>query len=93
MVFSSFVFLCIFLPVVLGLHTCIKNTAVRNALLIIASLLFYGYGEPKFIILLVISSFMNYVFGLLVAKNKSKAIVALATILNLGLLVVFKYLG
>lgn len=93
MVFSSFVFLCIFLPVVLVLHTCIKNTTLRNALLIVASLLFYGYGEPKFIILLVVSSFMNYLFGLAVAKNRSKMIVALAAIVNLGLLVVFKYLG
>ncbi len=93
MVFSSFVFLCIFFPIVLILHTLINNTAVRNALLIVASLLFYGYGEPKYIILLVISSFMNYLFGLAVDKNRSKLIIALAAVVNLGLLVVFKYLG
>lgn len=93
MVFSSFVFLCIFFPVVLILHTLIKNTTMRNALLIVASLLFYGYGEPKYIVLLIISSFMNYIFGLWVSKNKSKLVLTLAAVVNLGLLVVFKYLG
>lgn len=93
MVFSSFVFLCIFFPVVLILHTVIKNTAIRNTLLIIASLLFYGYGEPKYIILLVISSLVNYLFGLAVEKNRSKLILTVAVIFNLGILVVFKYLG
>lgn len=93
MVFSSFVFLCIFLPIVLILHTLIKDTVIRNALLIIASLLFYGYGEPKYIILLLISSLMNYAFGLAVEKNRSKLVLSLAVIFNLGILVVFKYLG
>ncbi len=93
MVFSSFAFLCIFFPVVLILHTLIKNTTARNALLIVASLLFYGYGEPKYIVLLLISSFMNYLFGIAVDKNKSKLTLSLAVILNLGLLLVFKYLG
>lgn len=93
MVFSSFAFLCIFFPIVLILHNLIKNTTMRNTLLIIASLLFYGYGEPKYIILLLISSFMNYLFGLAVENNRSKVTLTLAVVVNLGILVVFKYLG
>ena len=73
MIFCSYVFLCFFLPVVLVAHTLFKNTKVRNALLILASLVFYAYGEPVFVILLLISVFLNYIFGLLVGKVKTPA--------------------
>lgn len=53
MVFSSAVFLFLFLPVVILLHTVIRSNTVRNGMLILASLIFYAYGEPKCIILLV----------------------------------------
>ena len=93
MVFSSFLFLCGFLPLVFVLHTVIRSTRARNVLLAIASLVFYTLGEPVYIILLMISVTVNYVFGLSLGRKKSKLILALAVVFNIGLLVVFKYTG
>ena len=93
MVFSSLVFLCVFLPVVFLLHTAVKNRKVKNGLLLAASLLFYTYGEPVYILLMVVSALFNYLFGLLLAKHRSKALVAAAVAVNLSLLGVFKYTG
>ena len=93
MVFSSFLFLCGFLPAVFVLHTAIRNTKARNVLLAVASLVFYACGEPVYIILLMASVTVNYVIGLSLGKKKSKAVLALAVVLNIGLLVVFKYTG
>ncbi len=93
MVFSSFLFLCGFLPAVFVLHTAIRNTKARNVLLAVASLVFYACGEPVYIILLIASVTVNYVIGLSLGKKKSKAVLALAVVLNIGLLVVFKYTG
>lgn len=93
MVFSSAVFLFIFLPVVLLLHTVIKNTTARNALLIIASLIFYAFGEPVYIVLLILSVLVNYLFGKVLFTKKNKVILGVAVALNLSLLVVYKYTG
>lgn len=93
MVFSSAVFLFIFLPIVLILHTVVKNTKIRNGLLIVASLIFYAFGEPIYILMLVGSVAVNWIFGNILYKNKNKIILALAVVLNLLLLVVFKYTG
>ena len=57
MVFSSMVFLCIFLPVVFALHLILPGIRAKNVMLLIASLLFYGYGEPVFLLMLIASSF------------------------------------
>lgn len=57
MVFSSLVFLCIFFPVVFCLHAAIPSTQVRNALLTVASLFFYAFGEPVYVTLMVASAF------------------------------------
>ncbi len=92
MVFSSLVFLCVFLPVVFVLHTLIPSLKVRNALLIIASLVFYAYGEPIFVILMLLSSAVNYLGALLITHiKKSKPILIFNIIFNLGMLVLFKY--
>ncbi len=93
MVFSSGVFLFIFLPVVLSAHTLVKNNAVRNGLLIAASLVFYAYGEPVYVLFLIASSAVNYMFGRLVSARKSKGLLALAVACNLSLLAVYKYAG
>lgn len=93
MVFSSAVFLFIFLPVVLLLHTLIKNISVRNGLLIVASLIFYAFGEPVYIALLILSVFVNYLFGRVLYSKKNKVILGIAVALNLSLLVVYKYTG
>lgn len=93
MVFSSSVFLCVFLPVVFLVHTLIPGLKARNGLLILASLLFYAYGEPVYIILMLISILLNYLFGLWVGgeSNHKKTGVIIAIALNLGVLAVFKY--
>lgn len=93
MVFSSLVFLCIFLPVVLLLHTVTGNLKAKNGLLLAASLLFYAYGEPVYIFLMLLSALYNYLFALVVEKNHSKLVLALAVIVNLGMLGIFKYTG
>ena len=93
MVFGSAVFLFVFLPIVLILHTIIKNTTIRNGLLIVSSLIFYAFGEPMYVLLLLGSVAFNYAFGRILYNRKSKAVLALAVIVNLLLLVVFKYTG
>ncbi|WP_337927599.1 MBOAT family protein [Anaerotignum lactatifermentans] len=95
MVFSSLTFLCIFLPVVLALYYLLPTLRIRNVLLIIVSLLFYAYGEPVYVLLMIASIIINYIFGrLLGTENKKKRqwILAIAVVINIGLLVVFKYL-
>ena len=96
MVFSSLTFICIFLPVVFLLYYIVPSIHLKNALLIIASLLFYAYGEPVYVVLMVISTVLNYIFGLLLKGDGEKTvgrkfILFLAVIVNLGLLGVFKY--
>ena len=93
MVFSSAVFLFIFLPIVLITHTLVKNTTARNGLLIAASLIFYAFGEPLYIIMLIGSVFFNYLIGLIIYKHRKKWILTLAVVANLALLVVYKYTG
>lgn len=93
MVFSSLIFLCIFFPVVFCLHTAIPSIKVRNALLIMASLFFYAFGEPVYVCLMVISAFLNYLCAALMEKAKPKLILTGAVIINIGILCVFKYTG
>ena len=70
MVFSSAVFLFIFLPVVILLHTFIQNTKVRNGLLIVASLVFYAFGEPIYVLMLIGSVAVNYFFWNIAFKEE-----------------------
>ncbi len=96
MEFSSFAFLSFFLPAVLLLHTVLpgkRSMALKNALLIIASILFYTYGEQLYVILLLVSVAVNYFLGLMLGRKKSKRVVGMAVVLNISLLFVFKYLG
>ena len=96
MVFSSSVFLFIFLPIVLGGYYLIQPK-FRNAFLLLASLCFYGYGEPKFLLALLASILMNYLAALFISRQKraasKKLILSIAIALNLSLLFVFKYLN
>ncbi|MDD6488489.1 MAG: MBOAT family protein [Clostridia bacterium] len=93
MVFSSLVFLCVFLPAVFLLYTIVPSIKFRNGLLIIASLLFYSYGEPVYVLLMIFSSIINYLCALFVSSKKQnrKWVLVLAVVINLGVLVVFKY--
>ena len=94
MLFSSMLFLWIFLPLVLVLHWIIPKK-LHNLLLLGFSLLFYTFGEPKYILLMLISIAMNYLFGLLVdfvkTKNQKRLIVTITVLTNLLILGYFKY--
>ena len=91
MVFSSLNFLIIFLPCVFILYYCVSNMKIKNGLLVIASLLFYALGEPYYIGLLLLSTFVNYILALKI--NDYKYNIVFAVVFNLGLLFIFKYLS
>lgn len=99
MVFSGLNFLFIFLPVTLVLYyICPKR--FRNVILLLASLVFYAWGEPKYILIMIISTVFDYVNGLLLGVFKDKKIkwasvlvLVVSVIGNLGILGVFKYAG
>ena len=95
MVFSSTIFLCVYLPLVLlGYYICPKKG--RNLFLLIASLVFYAWGEPKYVFLMIFSILVNYIFGRLMDKHREnkkrmKLLLVLSVVIDLGLLSVFKY--
>lgn len=94
MVFSSLTFICVFLPIVLLLYYAFPSLMIRNTLLIIASLFFYAYGEPVYIVLMLFSIFINYGFGRMLESDRKlvrRGIVVIAVIVNLGVLFIFKY--
>ena len=91
MVFSSLIFLCVFLPVVFLLYYLIPSIRAKNLLLIFFSLLFYAYGEPVYVLLMIASTLFNYGFGLLMRCKHRKAVLALSVVVNLSFLLVFKY--
>ena len=97
MVFSSLYFLCVFLPLNLALYYVINNRTYRNWLLIITSLVFYAWGEPVWIMLLVISTLFVYFNALVAGRNrgnwKGKAAIAVSVTGNLLILGFFKYSG
>ena len=93
MVFSSSVFLIVFLPITLLAYFIVPARFVkaRNSVLLAASLVFYGWGEPKYILIMIFSIVFNYVCGLAAGKNRSKAVLILCVVGNLALLGYFKY--
>lgn len=94
-VFSSVVFVSVFLPIVFLLHWLLPDIRIKNALLILASLSFYAYGEPVYVLLMIGSVFVNYLLGIMCDSGKRyrKLSLLLAIIWNIGLLVIFKYAG
>ena len=98
MVFSSKIFLFYFLPVVLAGYFAVRRSRkLGNLFLTLMSLLFYAWGEPKFVFVMMASILANWLFGLWVDrvrddKRKAKGVVALSCVFNLSLLGVFKYL-
>lgn len=93
MVFSSTVFLFIFLPLTFILHTVLPSIRAKNICLVIASLIFYAYGEPLAVLLMLASTLINYFLARLFHLPARKVILVISIILNLGVLVVFKYLA
>jgi alginate O-acetyltransferase complex protein AlgI len=98
MLFSSTIFLIFFLPAVLFVYYfCARKIRTRNIILLFASLLFYAYGEPWFVLVMIGSIIANYYFGLAVGNNRkdrtrSKILIAAMLGVNLGILYIFKYL-
>ncbi|MCK5829337.1 MAG: MBOAT family protein [Methylococcales bacterium] len=94
MLFSSPAFLFFFLPIVLSLYYLFPDKA-RNNLLLVASLLFYAWGELYYVLLMLFSIFINYGFGLAVQPNKPdksrKIVLGIAITSNLLILIGFKY--
>ncbi len=95
MVFSSTIFLFFFLPLVLVVYF-LTGTKGRNSILLLASLFFYAWGENIFVLLMLFSIGLNYLFGLSIGKSQEagktgKIALTLAIAANLGLLAFFKY--
>ena len=92
MVFSSLLFLFFYLPVTLLIYYAVP-ARWRNLWLFIVNLVFYGWGEPVYVLLMVISIGVNYAAGYLVdrRRDRGKLILALNAAINLGLLFFFKY--
>ena len=100
MLFSSTVFLYIFLPLVLFFNFVVfkKSRPLQNINLLFASLFFYAWGEPKFVLVMIASIIANWFFGLMISKKRGKEklcrfFIVLDVIFNLGVLFVFKYLS
>ena len=94
MLFSSVPFLFYFLPAALILYFLVPGR-FKNFILLLASLFFYAWGEPKYVLLMLVSIVQGYLFGLLVEKHRgekaSKLFLALSVLVSLGLLGYFKY--
>ena len=92
MVFSSGVFLFVFLPVLLVIYYALKGRTARNYILLFTSLLFYAWGEPVFIFIMLASIIANWLLVLLMAGSEHKKFwLSLAIMLDVALLGVFKY--
>lgn len=98
MLFSSTFFIYVFLPLVLVIYYGLcKKQETRNKVLLFASLLFYAWGEPKFVLIMMGSIMVNYYFGVWVNHTrhtpKVRGYLVAMVIFNLSLLGIFKYLG
>ena len=95
MLFSSNTFLFGFLPAVVVLYYLCPRCC-RNVLLLVSSLIFYGWGEPKYVLLMLVSILLNYFCGLAAGKRQTqqrsvRGVLVLGVALNLGMLGFFKY--
>ena len=92
MVFSSLIFLFCFLPLFLICYFIPKKRKFRNIVLLLFSLAFYGYGEPIYLILMILSIVINYFITLWMNKSKHKKNwLIIDIVFNIGLLLIFKY--
>ncbi len=99
MLFSSIIFLCYFLPITVAVYVLVSfSRLLQNAWLLLVSLVFYAWGEPLFVLFMILSIFANTLFGWMVdrrhkAARSARWVVAIAVIFNIGVLFVVKYLG
>ena len=91
MLFSSMIFLWVFLPIVLILYYAVPGDRIKNIVLLAASLVFYAWGEPVYILLMLLVVGINYVFGMILSVRKEKWILALGVAANLAVLGYYKY--
>lgn len=97
MVFSSAIFLLMFLPIAFILNYFVKKK-YSNSLLLLASLIFYAWGEPVLVLLMVASILVNWIVGLIIGKTRwggvgRKAALILGVVCDLGILGYYKYAG
>ncbi|UYX55275.1 MBOAT family protein [Bacillus thuringiensis] len=97
MVFSSLIFLFLFLPLTILIYY-VSPKVLRNLIICIFSLIFYAWGEPVYIVIMIFSTIFDYANGILIDKYKNrkgitKAIFINSIIINLGILGFFKYYG
>ncbi|CEI73915.1 MBOAT family protein [Romboutsia sp. 1001216sp1] len=96
MVFSSIIFMFTFLPITLMLYY-IAPRSFRNFILLLISLVFYAWGEPVYVFLMIFTTIFDYIMGLIIDKHRgkslSKGIFILTIVVNLGILGFFKYYG
>ncbi|MBQ8663976.1 MAG: MBOAT family protein [Eubacterium sp.] len=94
MLFSSITFLYYFLPLVFILYFIVPKSW-KNIVLLLSSLFFYAWGEPKYVILMLVSIGFGYLFGLLIEKHRSRSLAklwtAISVAISLSFLVYFKY--
>ena len=93
MIFSSISFLFYFLPILLMAYYVLPKKC-RNVVLLVASLIFYFYGEPKYILLMLFTIIQTYILGILIDKykDKSKYFLIISIVISIGMLIYFKYI-
>ena len=94
MVFSSPTFLYLFLPLFLAAYFAFRTTTARNAVFVVFSLVFYAWGEPRFVLILMASIVVNWLIGMAIAAGdagRRRTALVLGLVWNLGILVVAKY--
>ena len=96
MIFSSPLFIALFLPSVLAVYY-LTPRSLKNLVLFLASLFFYGWGEPVYVSLMLFSTVVDYTHGILVDKYRgtprARVFLWSSVLINLGLLGIFKYSG
>ena len=94
MSFASFTFLLLFLPAAVLCNLAFRDIRAKNACLCVFSLVFYAWGEPVYILLMLASILFNYLIGLAMSRypREKKALLLLAAAVNIGAIVYFKYL-
>ena len=93
MVFSSLHFLYLFLPLCVLLYFLMPSLKAKNAVLLVFSLVFYAWGEPVYVLLMLGVAAANWAFGLLMERVSKKAVLIAALVFDLGCLAIFKYAG
>lgn len=95
MVFSSSTFLLAFLPITLALYYIMPTRPLKNVLLLAVSLLFYAWGEPVYVLLMIASILANWLFAILIdrpiAHTRKRFLLVINLFINLAILGFFKY--